>query len=318
MSLFDLKNSSPQIWFAPMEGVVDPIVRDLWTRTIGGIDTCVSEFIRVTDRLLPDHVFFKICPEMKKGGATAAGIPVIAQLLGGQCEPMALNAARAIELGAPAIDLNFGCPAKTVNNHDGGAALLKNPHRVHDVTRAVRNAIPADRTVSAKMRLGFSDKNYFLEIAKAAEEAGAAWITVHARTRDEGYRPPAHWEYIARIREELNIPVIANGEVWSVEDYWKCREVTGCSHVMIGRGLMSKPDLAFAIKNSHPHYAWTEYMDFVRTFAHTNLAARGESYGASRIKQLLKSISRNQPEAAELFDKIKLHHTVSAMTDLAL
>lgn len=301
-----------------MEGVVDPIVRDLWTRTIGGIDYCVSEFIRVTDRLLPDHVFYKIAPEMQTGGATASGTPVVVQLLGGQCEPMALNAARAIELGAPAIDLNFGCPAKTVNNHDGGAALLKNPHRVFDVTSAVRKAVPAEFTVSAKMRLGFSDKNHFLEIAKAAEEAGASWVTVHARTRDEGYRPPAHWEYTARIREALKIPVIANGEVWTVEDYWRCREVSGCDHVMIGRGLMSKPDLAFAIKNSRPHYAWNEYHDFVRTFARHNLERRGENYAASRIKQLLKSISRDQPEALQLFDKIKIHHTLSAMTDLAL
>jgi tRNA-dihydrouridine synthase C len=318
VSKFDLKTAAPKIWLAPMEGVVDPIVRDLWTRTIGGIDYCVSEFIRVTDRLLPDHVFYKIAPEMKTGGATPSGTPVVVQLLGGQCEPMALNAARAIELGAPAIDLNFGCPAKTVNNHDGGAALLKNPHRVFDVTSAVRKAVPAEFTVSAKMRLGFSDKNQFLEIAKAAEEAGASWVTVHARTRDEGYRPPAHWEYTARIREELKIPVIANGEVWTVEDYWRCRDVSGCDHVMIGRGLMSKPDLALAIKKSQPHFEWSDYLQFVRTFAHANVAHRGESYGASRIKQLLKSISRDQPEAAELFNKIKLHHTTSAMTDLAL
>lgn len=375
-----LDTRRPQIWLAPMEGVVDPIVRDLWTRNEppdrgGGapskssIDYCVSEFIRVTDKLLPDHVFYKIVPELlaksdtvgltqnsSTGSAaasrsvesarsctssaacqTSSGVPVIPQLLGGQPEPMARNAFRLVEIGAPGIDLNFGCPAKTVNSHDGGAALLKNPSRVFDVTRAVRAAVPAHLTVSAKVRLGFSDKSLYLEIAQAAEEAGASWLTVHARTRDEGYRPPAHWEYTSRMREELKIPVIANGEVWTVADYWKCREVTGCQHVMIGRGLIAEPLLASVIKSSLAARAsvatrgpfaaisatgrptsvsapsWGDYKTFIRTFGSENLRLRGENYAASRMKQLLKAMSRHYSEAAELFNQIKTFHHISEM-----
>ncbi|MGZ3722706.1 MAG: tRNA-dihydrouridine synthase, partial [Bdellovibrionales bacterium] len=106
-----------------MEGVLDWTLRELLS-SIGGVDRMVTEFVRVTDLLLPEHVFYRYCPELKQGGRTLAGTPVLVQLLGGQTGPLAENAARAVELGAPGIDLNFGCPAKTVNRHDGGATLL--------------------------------------------------------------------------------------------------------------------------------------------------------------------------------------------------
>ncbi|MCM2283118.1 MAG: tRNA-dihydrouridine synthase, partial [Bdellovibrionaceae bacterium] len=309
-------SADPMIWLAPMEGVVDSVVRDLWT-TLGGIDACVTEFIRVTDRLLPDSLFFKDAPELRHGGRTRTGVPVLVQLLGGRPEPMAENAARLAELGALGIDLNFGCPAKTVNRHDGGAALLKDPRRVFDVTSAVRQAVPSHQTVSAKIRLGFSDKSLHLEIARAAEEAGASWLTVHARTRDEGYRPPAHWEYIANIRQTLTIPVIANGEIWSPEDYSRCRQISGCRDVMIGRGLMARPDLALTIKGGRPNLEGhfeaplapplegSALCRFLEEFAARSLAYRGETYAVCRSKQLLKSLARARPEAAALFESIK-------------
>lgn len=287
-----------------MEGVVDSVVRDRWTR-LGGIDLCVTEFIRVTDRLLPDSVFYKDAPELRTRGLTRAGVPVLVQLLGGQPGPMAENAARLADLGAPGIDLNFGCPAKTVNRHDGGAALLKDPRRVFDVASAVRKAVPAGLTVSAKVRLGFSDKSFHVEIAKAAEAAGAAWLTVHARTRDEGYRPPAHWEFIARMREAISIPVIANGDIWTPDDYRRCRDVSGCRDVMIGRGLMSRPDLAFEIRFGRTKLDWFSLCREMDEFTSENLDFRGETYAVCRLKQLLKSVSRARPEAALLFESLK-------------
>ncbi len=332
-------SNPPRIWLAPMEGVVDWVLRDLLTgspalqipaqipaqfpdqrqaqtatkRLVPSIDACVTEFIRVTDRRLPDAVFFRDCPELKTGGRTRAGVPVYLQLLGGQPGPMAENAFRAFELGAFGIDLNFGCPAKTVNRHDGGAALLKTPERVFAVTQAVRNAVPRSHTVSAKVRLGFSDKSRFLEIAQAAESAGASWLTVHARTRDEGYRPPAHWEYIAQIRESLRIPVIANGDVWTPGDYERCRKISGCQDVMIGRGLISKPDLAFEIKTQTPGLSWFDLVQFLRTFAIESSLFRHEKYAVARLKQMLNACRRSWPEASELFDQIKRHQELAPL-----
>jgi tRNA-dihydrouridine synthase C len=299
--------SQDRILLAPMEGVVDAVMRDMITR-IGGVDLCVTEFIRVTDRLLPVSEFRKYCPELFDGSMshTRAGTPVLVQFLGGQVEPMAENAAFAASLGAPGIDLNFGCPAKTVNRHDGGATLLKNPQRIHDVVSAVRRATPVNLPVSAKVRLGFENKDQHIEIAQAAEAGGASWLTVHARTRDEGYRPPAHWEYIANMRESVKIPVIANGEVWSIEDYDRCREISGCRHVMIGRGLMSKPELARDIRARLSTGQWSEKQKWLEEFGELSREFRHEHYAVCRVKQWLKSMARASEPAARLFEQIKV------------
>jgi tRNA-dihydrouridine synthase C len=227
---------------APMEGLVDPIIRDIYTQ-IGGVDWCVSEFVRVTDRLLPKKVFIKYIPEIHADWKTPSGTTVYPQLLGGRPEWLAENARLLADMGAPGIDLNFGCPAPTVNRHDGGAALLQKPERLYGVVSAVRTAVGARVPVSAKMRLGFNHKNDFLTLAKACEDGGASWLTVHARTKTDGYKPPAYWEYIARIREVLQIPVIANGEIWTPEDFQRCRQVTGCQDFMLGRGAIARPFL---------------------------------------------------------------------------
>lgn len=289
---------------APMEGVVDAMMRDRLTR-IGGIDLCVTEFLRVQDRLLPDSEFQKDAPELFKGARTPSGVPVLVQFLGGQAQPIAANAVRAVELGALGIDLNFGCPAKTVNRHDGGATLLKNPRRIFDVVSAVRAAIPTDVPVSAKVRLGFSDKEFHLDIARAADEAGASWLTVHARTRDEGYRPPAHWEFIARMREAVSMTVIANGEIWTREDYDKAREISGCRHVMIGRGLLSDPGLAREIKGLGPRAPWEEALDWYEGYVRESLDLRGEDFAAARAKQWMRSLARRYDRAKTTFEETK-------------
>jgi tRNA-dihydrouridine synthase C len=157
---------------------------------------------------------------------------------------MAESAVNAITAGATAIDLNFGCPAPTVNRHDGGASLLKDPPRVRAVVAAVRQAVPAHIPVSAKLRLGWDRTDTIFETSAMAAEGGANWITIHARTRMQGYAPPVNWELIGRVRERLNIPVVANGDIGSVDALRRCREVTGCIHFMLGRGAVADPGLA--------------------------------------------------------------------------
>lgn len=146
--------SKVNLFLAPMEGVTDWIMRDTLSR-LGGLDFCVTEFLRVTKNLHPHKVFLRHCPELLNGSRTSSGTPVFFQILGGEPEPMALNALRAAELGAAGIDLNFGCPAKTVNRHDGGAVLLKSPQRLFTITQRVRELVPKEIPVSVKMRLGF-------------------------------------------------------------------------------------------------------------------------------------------------------------------
>ena len=150
-----------------MEGLLDFVLRDILTRA-GGVDRCVSEFIRVTNTVLPDRVYQRVVPEIFNGWRTSSGVLVRPQLLGSDVACLADNAASLALLNPPGIDLNFGCPAKVVNRHGGGAALLDEPELVADIVAAVRRAVPAHIPVSAKMRLGFKDDSRAEECAQQA------------------------------------------------------------------------------------------------------------------------------------------------------
>jgi tRNA-dihydrouridine synthase C len=295
---------SLKIILAPMEGVVDPVIRQLLTE-IGGIDYCVTEFIRVTANINPDKIFYKYCPELKNQSRTKSGVPVFVQLLGSDLQAMAENAHKVSELGAYGVDINFGCPAKTVNRHDGGSVLLKNPERVFKITESVRKAVPKDIPVTIKVRLGYQDKSLCQDIALAAESAGAHWLTVHARTKEEGYRPPAHWQYIAQMKSKIKIPVIANGEIWNIEDHKSCQEISECTDTMIGRGLMACPDLALQIKSGAQAKDFISLKNYIFSFIEESVIYQNDKYALHRTKQLLKLLSRNYSFAHSLFEQIK-------------
>lgn len=310
----DAQKIQPKIHLAPMEGVVDFHMRKLMTE-IGGYDQCVTEFLRVTNNVYPDRVFRANCPELLNNSNTDAGVPTFLQLLGGNPEMIAKNAIRAASLGACGIDLNFGCPAKTVNKHDGGASLLQYPHRVYDIISTVREAVPDDIPVSAKIRLGFENKELAFENARAVEEAGAYRLTIHARTKVEGYKPPAHWEWIAKINEQVNLPLIANGEIWTVDDFHRCREVSGVNDVMIGRGAIAQPDLANLIKLACKAEAgeamdWPVLLRLIQRFFDMSINdTKKEIYAVSRLKQWTKQLARNYPEAGTCFTAFRKFRT---------
>jgi tRNA-dihydrouridine synthase C len=302
----------PFIMLAPMEGVIDAVTRSFYSK-MGGFDRLVTEFVRVTDKLLPKHVFYKYAPELKTNGKTPEGLPVFLQLLGGQATVLAENAHLACELGAPGIDLNFGCPAPTVNRHDGGATLLKNPSRLFDIVSAVRRAVPNEIPVTAKVRLGFDHKNYAIDIAQAVASANASTLTVHARTRAEGYKPPAHWEYIAQMKDAVkNLPVIANGEIWTKEDYLRCVQVSGCKDIALGRGAIARPDLALQIRaqlneENYDTLTWANLeTKLLPEFSRASYEYRDSGYAVARTKQWIRLLARNYPEAETKFQQIKL------------
>lgn len=303
------------IHLAPMEGVIDQPMRALLTG-VGGYTHCVTEFIRVVDRRLPARVFHRYCPELAHAGRTAVGTPVVVQLLGGIPEAMAENAAMAASLGAPGIDINFGCPSRFVNRNAGGAVLLQEPERVYAITRAVRAAVPAHIPVSAKIRLGYDTTDLALDNAHAVQNAGASTITVHARTKTDGYKHPARWEWLARIKAQLTIPMIANGDINSVDDYHRCRAISGCDSVMLGRGALACPDLARQINAAQraEHVAaadWNQILELLIDYSHTlqqsDIHAPG--YVAARVKQWLIFLKGRYDEARACF------HAVRAVKD---
>ena len=295
------------ILLAPMEGLLDFTLRDVLTR-VGGIDRCVSEFIRVTGTLLPNRAFIRVMPELLNGGCTPAGVPVRAQLMGSDITCLAENAAKLAALGPAGIDLNFGCPAKVVNRHGGGAALLDDPALIHQIVCAVRAAVPRAMPVSAKMRLGVNCSRRALECAQAIESAGADELVVHARTKADAYRPPAYWERIAEIRAALKIAVVANGEIWNASDAARCRAESGCDALMLGRGMVVNPGLALSIaRPGRAALVWSELLPLLQHFwnlidGHADIAPR---HRAGRLKQWLNYLRRRFPEAEAVYAEVR-------------
>lgn len=293
------------ILLAPMEGLLDFVLRDVLTR-VGGIDRCVSEFVRVTGTLLPDRTFLRIIPELNNRGRTPAGVPVRAQLLGSDPACMAENAAKLAALGPEGIDLNFGCPAKGVNRHRGGAVLLDEPELIEEIVAAVRRAVPAHMPVSAKMRLGYHCSTRTLECAHAIESGGAMELVVHARTKADGYKPPAYWDRIQRIRGAVSIPVIANGEIWNTQDAQRCREESGCHAIMLGRGIVADPGLALAIRDGNSGgVSWKEMLPLIEVFWEIIGTHNLPQHRAGRLKQWLNLLRRTYPQAEAAYSAIR-------------
>jgi len=299
---------------APMEGLLDAVLRDTLTR-VGGYDWAVAEFARVSGTVLPHRCYRRSCPELARGGRTSAGTPVRVQLLGDDPQCLADNAAHLAQLSPPGIDLNFGCPAPTVNRHRGGAVLLDEPELLFAIAVAVRRAVPQGMPYSAKMRLGVAEPGRAVECAAALAAGGVEEIVVHARTRDDGYRPPARWEWIARIADAVAIPVIANGEVWTESDWRRCRAESGVADVMLGRGAVADPFLARRIREDvgspgaddaeRRDAEWRALRPLVADFWRQVQRKVLSRHAPGRMKQWLNLLRRSQSRAETLYQEIR-------------
>ena len=304
-----------RVILAPMQGVLDPPVRQLLTE-FNEYDLCISEFVRVVDQLLPSKVFYRLCPELLNGGKTASGTPVRVQLLGQSPEWLAENALRAVELSSPGVDLNCGCPSKTVNGSNGGASLLKQPELVYQATKAIRQAVPLHLPVSVKVRLGWDSDQAAFEIADAVEQGGATEIAVHGRTKTDGYRAERiNWKKIGEIRQRLSIPVIANGEIWNWRDGQDCLQATGCEALMIGRGALNIPNLSRVIKHNVNKLCWEQILPILQKYAQVENVHDTGFYHIARIKQWLQYLKKEYPEAITLFEKIKTCQTAEELRE---
>lgn len=299
-----------------MEGLTDPLMRQILTQIATDLgrpyDWSVSEFIRVTQTVLPAHVFYKFVPELHHDAKTASGTPIHVQLLGSDAQLMAENAAFACELGAPAIDINFGCPAKTVNNHRGGSVLLDEPEVMYDIISAVRCAVPSAIPVSAKIRLGYTDTDRMDDIRGAINDSGADWLTIHARTKTQGYKPPAYWDKIQAFNS-LPIPVIANGEIWTSAQAQECMTQAGTRHLMLGRGAVTRPDLIAQVDRpaDSATLPWQDLLTHQIAFLHGT--AKNDVVLIGRYKQWLGMLTKGYSEAQTLWNVIKREKNKTAI-----
>ena len=286
-----------------MEGLADPLMRSVLTG-IGGYDWGICEFVRVTASVLPNRTFLRTCPELTQGSRTDAGTPMRVQLLGSDPHFMAANARRLMRHHPAGVDINFGCPAPTVFRHRGGSALLGEPELLHDIVSAVRAMVPVDTPFTAKMRLGIQDDSLAVACAQAIEAGGADELIVHGRTKVDGYKPPARWHLIDKVRQAVRIPLIANGEVWTVDDFKACQAASGCPDIMLGRGALADPLLARKVRGEATG-GWAELLPWIATYSFGVRERVLPVHAGGPLKQWLMLLRRHYPEAEALYQQLR-------------
>mgnify|MGYP003634877014 FL=1 len=263
-----------------MEGVTDPVFRSLvlarqTPEVLGGTYT---EFLRVLDRPRQPIEIERML------GPRTPGAPVGIQLMGADLDALGGSARNAVELGVPLIDLNFGCPAKGALRGCAGAAQLKDPAGLERVVASVVRAVDGAVPVTAKIRAGYDHADDVEDLARAAEAGGAAMLTVHARTRAEGYSPGVDWTRIARAVSAVSIPVCGNGDVDTHAKLRTIRDETGCAFAMVGRGALGNPWIFSGESVSATEQA-RFLSDYVDAMCREGAAIQG---AAARVKQLIK------------------------------
>ncbi len=293
--------SKTKLFLAPMEGLGDRPFRKAMAQ-IGGFDEATTEFLRVS---ISTHV-----PSLARvyDPAEMAPIPLAAQVMGSDPTLMAEVAVELERRGAPRIDLNCGCPSNTVTGKGAGSSLLKDPQQLHTLATAMRTALRVP--FSVKIRSGYDDTTLFDEILDAVERSGAAFLTLHPRTKKEGYGPPANWSLIARAKERLSIPVVGSGDVKTAQDLFRMVRETSCDGVMVGRGAVANPWIfleARALQSGEP-LPTRDYPAFIHAY-HNNLVGAPVKTHINKLKQLAryllggnaKEILRERPTNAEVF-----------------
>lgn len=309
----------PPTALAPMEGITDRPFRRM-IRDLGGCGLTVTEFIN-SDQLGKQNRRAWAMAELDPSEH-----PVSIQIYGREPETMAVAAAQCEELGADIVDLNLGCPSKRVTGGCSGSALMREPELAQRMFEAVAQAIAVPMTV--KMRLGWdADSHNAPLIARMAQDAGAQMVAVHGRTRMQMYKGVADWRAVRRVVEAVDIPVLVNGDVLTVDDGIAALEQSGASGVMVGRGTMRDPWILRRIADRlagrtpyRPPLADREAV-LLRYFAHIEADAREtgsrrpEQKAIGRMKKVTGYFTRGLPYGAELREAIYHSHEIAPIHD---
>jgi nifR3 family TIM-barrel protein len=232
------------------------------------------------------------------------------QIFGNDPFVMAESAKINEELGADIIDINMGCPVpKVAISAQAGSALLKDPDKVYEIVKAIVDVVPIPVTV--KIRSGWdSDSINAVEIAKIVEKAGASAITVHPRTRAQGYSGNADWNIIKQVKEEVSIPVIGNGDIKSCYDAKRMMDETGCDAIMIGRGVLGNPWLIkecidYLEKGIEPkEVSIDERIDMIKKHAELLVKTKSEKVAMLEMRTHAAYYIKGLPNSTDMKNKI--------------
>ncbi len=284
----------PFLILAPMEGVGDRSFRKA-IATVGGFDEAVTDFIRV-----PSNAHVKSLAKVYQADELGE-IPLAAQLMGSDPELMGDMAREIAARGAPRIDLNCGCPSNTVTGRGAGSSLLKDPNFLYEVAKALVKAVPLPVTI--KMRSGFEDISLFKENLLAAQESGVRYITLHPRTKVDGYGPPARWDLIAEAKALLKIPLVGNGDILTVANAREMLQRTGCDALMIGRGSVINPFIFHQIRADFSgipfQYSRDDLIRYLRVFMSHFPEEIPKKTRVNKLKQLLGFIFKSSETLLE-------------------
>ncbi len=288
MALPKNPNGCPYLFLAPMEGVGDRCFRKAMA-SIGGFNEAVTDFIRV-----PTNAHVQSLAKVYQADELGP-IPLAAQIMGSDPELMGAMAQELERKGAPRIDINCGCPSNTVTGRGAGSSLLKDPGFLNEVAKSVVQAVRIPVTI--KMRSGFEDTSLFKENMLAAQESGVRYITLHPRTKVEGYGPPARWDLIAEAKSFLKIPIVGNGDILTVENALEMLKRTNCDALMVGRGCIINPFLMLQIQ---AHFSgekfqpkWSDLVRYFEVYLAEMAPDAPVKMKVNKIKQLLSFQFRN-------------------------
>lgn len=285
------RHGCPFLLLAPMEGVGDRCFRKAM-RSIGGFDEAVRDFLRVP---LNPHV--KSLVSLYEPDEIAP-IRLAAQLMGSEPHHMGAVAFELEKRGAPRIDVNCGCPSNTVTGKGAGSSLLKDPHSLYQIAKSVVDAVSIP--VTLKMRSGYEDISLFKENLLAAQESGVRYITLHPRTKVDGYGPPARWDLIAEAKSILKIPLVGNGDILNVEHALAMLKTTNCDALMIGRGSIINPFIFHQIRS---HFAgeiykpkWEDLLHYFTVYMAQAAVDMSTKVKVNKLKQLMSFLFKASPE----------------------
>jgi nifR3 family TIM-barrel protein len=293
-----------------MDGVSDWPFRSLCRRL--GSAMSYTEFVRAEDVLQERKSVYKRLtfePDER---------PVVFQIYGDDPDGIVAAALRIRELEPDAIDLNMGCPAKSVANRGAGVGMMRAPLKIARAFRKLAAAL--DVPVTGKMRLGWNDFQSYKLVARIVEENGGAAIALHGRTKEQGYGGTANWDAIAEVKATVRIPVIGNGDVRSVADIKRMQAYTGCEAVMIGRGALANPWIFAGLDREQAPPE--EVRRFMREHLRRNMAFYGEEDGQrlfrKYVAQYLMMKNLDREERREILSQKPPKQFLAVLEEVAL
>jgi nifR3 family TIM-barrel protein len=279
----------PKLFLAPMEGLGDRTFRKAMA-SVGGFDEAVMDFLSVPKTAHVQSLAKRYDP------SEILPTPLACQLMGSDAELMGKMAIEIEAKGAPRIDLNCGCPSNTVTGNGAGSSLLKNPELLHKIASTMCKSVKIP--VTLKMRSGYEDTSLFKENLHAASSSGIKFLTIHPRTKMDGYKGFANWDLIALAKELLDIPICGNGDIQNVDDALRMLKTTKCDYIMIGRGAVSNP---FIFREIKAHFAgevftpcWDMLYKYLQVFI-SHISEQTPPRGKiNKVKQLFSFIFRSK------------------------